>query len=42
MTFLEAYKYVIGTMFYWLDKLSMGEDAKSKEYWQSGKYGLSK
>jgi hypothetical protein len=35
MDFIGVYKIVIGTLFYWLDKLVMGEYAYSKEYWQN-------
>jgi hypothetical protein len=34
MKFVEAFKIVIGTLFYWADKILFGKDAYSKEYWQ--------
>ena len=35
MKFEEAFKQVVGTLFYVFDKLVFQEDAYSKEYWQS-------
>ena len=35
MNFEESFKQVVGTLFYWLDKIWFGEDAYNKEYWQS-------
>lgn len=34
MKFEEAFKQVVGTLFYVLDKIVLKEDAHSKEYWQ--------
>lgn len=34
MTFVNAYKHVIGTLFYLLDRLVFGEDAYGVEYWR--------
>jgi hypothetical protein len=34
MKFFEAVKIVIGTLFYWADRIVSGNDAYPKEYWQ--------
>ena len=34
MTFLLAYKHVLGTLFYWLDKATFGTNAYTKKHWQ--------